>query len=73
MKQQYNKLWFIKDKKINETTKQQYIWEKNSWSSHWEKLCFLRNTPKKIPGVATGDDADKDNGTCLPNDDEMST
>ena len=41
MKQQYNKLWFIKDKQINhlskkkkkdkqisETTKQQYIWEK---------------------------------------------
>ena len=43
MKQQYNKLWFIKDKQIsitypkkknkkdkqiNETTQQQYIWEK---------------------------------------------
>ena len=28
MKQQYNKLQFIKDKQINETTKQQYIWEK---------------------------------------------
>ena len=28
MKQQYNKLQFIKDKKMNETTKQQYIWEK---------------------------------------------
>ena len=28
MKQQYNKLQFIKVKKINETTKQQYIWVK---------------------------------------------
>ena len=28
MKQQYNKLQFIKDKQINEATKQQYIWEK---------------------------------------------
>ena len=26
---------------------------KNSWSCHWEKLCFLRNTLGKIPGVAT--------------------
>ena len=25
----------------------------NSWSRHWEKLCFLRNTLGKIPGVAT--------------------
>ena len=50
MKQQYNKLWFIKKKKL---MKQQYIWEKflkpplgkimllkehpgkNSWSRHW--------------------------------------
>ena len=28
MKQQYNKLQFIKDKQINETTKQQYIWKR---------------------------------------------
>ena len=28
MKQQYNKLQFIKYKQINETTKQQHIWEK---------------------------------------------
>ena len=26
---------------------------KNSWNCHWEKLCFLRNTLGKIPGVAT--------------------
>ena len=26
---------------------------KNSWSHHWEKLCFLRNTLGKILGVAT--------------------
>ena len=26
---------------------------KNSWSRHWEKLCFLRNTLKKILGAAT--------------------
>ena len=44
MKQQYNKLQFIKNKKINETTKQQYI---------WEKLYFLRNTLGKIPEIAT--------------------
>ena len=28
MKQQYNKLQFIKDKKINKTTKKQYILKK---------------------------------------------
>ena len=26
---------------------------KNSWSHHWEKLCFLRNTLGKISRVAT--------------------
>ena len=26
---------------------------KNSWRRYWEKLCFLRNTLEKIPGVAT--------------------
>ena len=44
MKQQYNKLWFIKDKKINETTKQQYIWgkflEKISGAPMWKNYAF---------------------------------
>ena len=35
-------------KQLNDNT-----FEKNSWSSHWEKLCFLRNTLEKIPEVAT--------------------
>ena len=26
---------------------------KNSWRHYWEKLCFLRNTLRKIPRVAT--------------------
>ena len=52
MKQQYNKLWFIKDKQINETTNNN-AFGKNSWSPHWEKLCFLRNILEKILGVAT--------------------
>ena len=51
MKQQYNKLWFIKDKQINETTTQQYIWKK-FLEPHWKKLYFLKNTFGKIPRVA---------------------
>ena len=38
MKHQYNKLQFMKDKKINETTKQQYIWELPSLG----KIMFLK-------------------------------
>ena len=46
MKQQYNKLQFIKDKKINETTKQQYIWEKFP-EPPLEKIMFLKEHPEK--------------------------
>ena len=35
-------------KQLNNNT-----FRKNSWSRHWEKLCFLKNTPKKIPRVVT--------------------
>ena len=60
MKQQYNKLLFIKDKQINETTKQQYIWEKfleppfgkimffkeHLRKNSWSRHCRLRFTLK---------------------------
>ena len=46
MKQQYNKLWFIKDKQINETTKQQYIWEK-FLEPPLEKIMLLKEHPRK--------------------------
>ena len=46
MKQLYNKLQFIKDKKINETTKQQYIWEK-FLKPPLGKIMLLKEHPKK--------------------------
>ena len=46
MKQQYNKLQFIKDKQINETTKQQYIWEKFMESSQRKIMLFKKHLEK---------------------------
>ena len=46
MKQQYNKLWFIKDKQINETTKWQYIWEK-FLELPLGKIMLLKEHPRK--------------------------
>ena len=49
-------------KQLNNNT-----FRKNFQSRHWEKLCFLRNTLGKIPGVAT-DLEDEDN---LENEDYL--
>ena len=48
MKQQYNKLQFIKNKQINVTTKQQYIWEKFLEPS-LGKFMFFKEHPRKKP------------------------
>ena len=52
MKQQYNKLWFIKDKQINETTKQQCIWEK-FLEPPLGKIILLKEHLGKIHRVTT--------------------
>ena len=46
MKQKYNKLQFIKDKQINETTKQQYGLEK-FLKPPLEKIILLKEHPEK--------------------------